>query len=163
MSKFIYFIIISINLSSFLFSYIVSGTILSDKNKPLQGSSVVLSSDENAYIGLSDINGYYQIPDIKEGEYNLKISYLGYVNINDIVYIKENVIYDFTLIESLINFNQVVVTGSKNENFIKDSPLLTHVITNDDIKRSPYISTKGVLELIFPNNIPNYQIIFFLI
>ena len=151
MLQLIYFIIILISSFSFLFSNTISGTILNDENNPLQGTTIILSSDKNVYIGISDVSGYYHIKDVVKDSYNLKISYLGYVNISDIIDLKGNIVKDYMLIKSLINFNQVVVTGSKKESFIKDSPLLTHVITNDDIKISPYVSAKGALELIFPN------------
>ena len=58
---------------------------------------------------------------------------------------------DFILTESLINFNQIVVTGTRNEHFIKDSPILTHVINNKTIKSSSYTTVKGIMEYALPN------------
>ena len=50
-----------------------------------------------------------------------------------------------------INFDRIVVTGTRAQRHIKDSPVLTHVISKEDIENSPYATAKEVLELIMPN------------
>ena len=44
------------------------------------------------------------------------------------------------LFEESLNANEVVVTGNKRETYIKDSPILTHIITSDDIENSSGIA-----------------------
>ena len=57
----------------------------------------------------------------------------------------------FAMLESFIEADRIVVTGTKGNRHIKDTPMLTHVITNSDIKNASYAGVKEMLEIALPN------------
>ena len=58
----------------------VSGTVLKDQsNVPLQGANVLFKNDSGEEYGAStDKNGSFNIDNISDGNYSLKISFIGY-------------------------------------------------------------------------------------
>ena len=58
----------------------VSGTVLKDQsNVPLQGANVLFKNDSGEEYGTStDKNGSFNIDNISDGNYSLKISFIGY-------------------------------------------------------------------------------------
>ena len=80
-----------------------------------------------------DAMGHFEIRNLKEGKYKLTASFVGY-NSQDIeVIIKKNSPQhvSFFLEESVVSLNQVVVTGTRTEHFIKDVPIRTEVLTSE--------------------------------
>ena len=98
-----------------------------------------------------DKDGYFIFNDLEENNYNLNISFIGHLDIKEDFSISSKIEKNFILTESLINFEQIVITGTRNKNFIKDSPILTHVINNKVIKQSSYPTVRGVMQYALPN------------
>ena len=58
---------------------------------------------------------------------------------------------NINLIDRTLNTNEIVITGDRKETFIKDTPVLTHVVTSRDLENSAFSSVKDVLEMSLPN------------
>ena len=58
----------------------VSGTVYrNEKNIPLQGANVVFKGESGQEYGAStDNNGMFNISEISPGNYNIKISFIGF-------------------------------------------------------------------------------------
>ena len=133
-----------------LFPYSLSGYIYNNR-EVLPNASIIITADDINFVTISDKDGYFIFNDLEENNYNLNISFIGYLDINEDFLISSKIEKNFILTESLINFEQIVITGTRNINFIKDSPILTHVINNKVIKQSPFPSIQGVMEYTLPN------------
>ena len=50
-----------------------------------------------------------------------------------------------------MNLDRVVVTGTRSPRHIKETPVLTHVISSEDVDNSSYSNVKDILEIAMPN------------
>lgn len=114
---------------------IVSGTVVDESNESLPGTTVTVK-ELPALGATTDNRGAYSItlPDAKE--YTLQVSYVGYLTqTRKVAAGSKNVREDFRLKEDAIGMETVVVTGTRTPKLLKDAPIVTRVITADDIKK----------------------------
>ena len=140
----IVFIFISLVLASDTFT----GRVVDSYGNPIYGVNIeVLNSNSGSS---TDSEGYFIIDNLPEDRFSIKISHIAYnplfVEIDDI---SESPV--FAMLESFIEADRIVVTGTKGNRHIKDTPMLTHVITNSDIKNASYAGVKEMLEIALPN------------
>lgn len=113
---------------------IVSGTVFDENREPLMGATV--SIKEKATLGTTtNAQGKYTLtlPDNKE--HTLQVSYMGYVTQSRKVAAGKTGKVDFTLKEDAVTMETVVVTGTRTPKLLKDVPIVTRVITADEIKK----------------------------
>jgi len=111
----------------------VSGKVLDADNGPLAGATVFVK--ENRAIGMTtDAEGNYRLhlPDGKA--YTLQASFIGYVTQSHALQPGQDRL-DFALEEDAIGMETVVVTGTRTPKLLKDVPIVTRVITADDIRK----------------------------
>ncbi len=139
-----------------IISIVFSNDIIEIKIVDINGEPLenvfVESIDSNNIInplGKTDINGFLIIDDYVDSIKSIKFSHIGYsekiIALNDLN--TNSIILEFSNIKS----DQIVITGLRTQTYIKDTPVLTHVITSDDIKKSAYSSVKEALEMSLPN------------
>ncbi|WP_455593354.1 TonB-dependent receptor [Bacteroides sp.] len=112
----------------------ISGTIYDTDKEPLIGATVTVK--EKATIGATtDIDGHFtlMLPDNKE--YTLKASFVGYGSKTQKVKPGQSTHITFHLEEDLVDLGTVVVTGTRTPKLLKDAPIITRVITMDEIKK----------------------------
>ncbi|MBK8390958.1 MAG: TonB-dependent receptor [Saprospiraceae bacterium] len=119
-------------------SVTVYGKILDAKTlEPLIGATVILEGTDRGTT--TDIDGRFEIPDVKPGPYNFTASFLGYASLT-----KDNVIiqtvgnYDliFELVESAQELTAVEVTASPFQNSIT-TPMSLQKLSPEEIKTYP--------------------------
>ena len=101
----------------------VSGTVTDSEGLPLEGVTIVVKNDKTVYA-LTASGGAYSIEAPE-----------------DAVLVME---------EDLMNLEAVVVTGTRTPRLLKDSPILTRVITSADIKRVDALDVGELLEAELP-------------
>ena len=129
-----YFILIFLLELSFAIS--ISGTIRDlSTGEPLPYTNIIVM-DTN--IGTaSDINGYYIIPSIKPGNYQLKIMVIGYKTIDQkIIVDQENLRINFELEPQALDFEEVKVSAERMR-FDKKVDISRVNISNLEIRRTP--------------------------
>ncbi|MFA8343576.1 MAG: TonB-dependent receptor domain-containing protein [Rhodothermaceae bacterium] len=117
------------------------------------GANVILEGTE---LGSSTgFDGKFQINKIPVGEYKLKISYIGYKSITEKIKIVKNKIVEvnFELQPSLVNLDELVVTGSMAERKIKESANPITIITGKELENRDVSSLNDILKVI-PGVIP---------
>ena len=99
----------------------------------------------------TDKDGFFVFKNINTNNITaIKVTHIGYdTKIINIIPPFNNI--TITLIENIKKLNEIVVTGNRQETYIKDVPVLTHVISEEDIKNSTYTSVKDILETTMPN------------
>ena len=84
---------------------------MSKTNKPLQGVSLYFA---DLKVGVfTDENGHYTFRNISEGKHLLEVSHVGYTTLIDNIDINGDTKKDYTLTESVVENNAVVVTGDR--------------------------------------------------
>ena len=119
--------------------------------KPIENVFIesIDNNDSIDGLGKTDVNGFFFINDSNQNFKKIKLSHIGYLEkVIDLNLLNSNdIILEFNNIKS----EQVVITGLRTQTYIKDTPVLTHVITSEDIKKSAYSSVKEALEMSLPN------------
>ncbi|MGA3012702.1 MAG: carboxypeptidase-like regulatory domain-containing protein, partial [Bacteroidales bacterium] len=97
-----------------LFGANIRGTVFENESKdPLTGANVVL--EKTSYIGITDTKGMFVISNIKPGEYNIVVSFIGYVTYKKkIVITKEddNIRQNFFLAQNTTTLKEVSIVGN---------------------------------------------------
>ena len=100
---------------------------------------------------VTDKNGFYYINKIKPRTYTIRVSLIGYeTQERSIAIQKGDNNADFILIESNINLNEVVVTGTKSEKTLKNVPVLTQVISARQMLNLGITTVTGALQNMVP-------------
>jgi outer membrane receptor for ferrienterochelin and colicins len=96
---------------------------------------------------ISDDNGHYLIDYVPSGKQVVVVSVIGYQTKETDVLVNSSqpIIMNFSLEESAINLDQVVITGTLREVSIKDSPVKMDVISGKYLQR---IASNNLIESI---------------
>lgn len=97
--------------------------VKNEKGNPLSDIVVSLSYDYNEYQGVTDENGLCVIHNIVDGEYNLNINHVGYVDDGKLLFIDEDLVISRTLekvendVEDIVSYD-VEIPEIPNDSFI---------------------------------------------
>lgn len=126
----------------------VSGRILTEEGKPLAYAAVAVN---NRLIGTSaGEDGSYVLTLPAAGEYKLVATFVGYKQQEKTVEVEEALTLDFVLPEDMIHMETVVVTGTRTPKLLKNAPVVTRVITAEEIRKSDVTDIRGLLEMELP-------------
>lgn len=125
----------------------LSGTVTDGKTgEPLMGVNVLI---QNTFIGTAtDNQGRFEIPNLKSGNYNVIASMIGYRKelIKDIsIESGADHFLDIRLKQDVLASPTVIVTASRREQDIMESPLSVAVVGIRQIKEKAAISLVDVL------------------
>ncbi|HQF41735.1 MAG TPA: TonB-dependent receptor, partial [Ignavibacteriaceae bacterium] len=113
-------------------------------NQPVSGAFVFINYNYSTY---TNNQGIFTISDIRSGKYEIKISRLGYK-----LYSKELTIessskdLEIKLEPSLIELDEVIVSTSKTEDYLKNSPYSELLISSKDIESKPLQSFADIVK-----------------
>lgn len=114
---------------------LLKGKIVDDVTKePLIGVTFYILELKSGTT--SDKNGDYYISNLPGGEYLLECRFLGYKSIVKKVKFEGVVIQDFSMIPSVSELGEIVVTGVTRATEIKQSPVIIKSIDNTLLKHS---------------------------
>ncbi|HJT74212.1 MAG TPA: TonB-dependent receptor [Chitinophaga sp.] len=108
----------------------LSGTI-TDKssNNPLPGATVYLP---DLHVGASaNAQGQYEIKNLPKGKYLVEVHFIGYAAHTEVVQINGATTASFVLSETLIEKNEVVITGVNLATTLRKTPTPVSVIRKD--------------------------------
>ena len=112
----------------------ISGVVYDEDKNPLMGATVLVKEYKN--VGAStDAKGYYKIVIPQSSSVTLSVSFIGYKAQNATFQPKKKNTKNFYLKEDEELLSEVVVTGTRTPKLLKDVPILTRVITADDIQK----------------------------
>jgi outer membrane receptor protein involved in Fe transport len=126
----------------------INGTITDEETgKGISFANISINQNRGT---VSDENGKYTFENIKAGDYVLQISYVGYESLRKKINVKENEILDLQikLKPASIIAEDVVITATKTENYIKDIPVRINLISPRQIEAIPAQTTDELLNLV---------------
>ena len=135
---------------SFVNAFSINGKITDNQKKPIKSANIqILGTD----LGTSsDKDGSFVINGVESSEVYIEITHIGYEILNRRIYLNDKKKEElFVLNQKIENYNEIVVTGQRKKVYIKDSPVLTRVINQNDIENSNYSNVKEILEMSVPN------------
>ena len=100
-----------------------------DTGEHIPGCLVVILNSE--YATMTDASGHYIFRDLSPGEYEIQVSFMGYLTQKKSTSVTANktVELNFEVEEDAFMLDQVVVTSSKTESRRKESPSLVNVMS----------------------------------
>ena len=129
----------------------IKGYVYDSDGSPISNAEVYISSLSDGSV--TDTSGYFEITNSlllkEEVNYFITVSHIGYISKNIKISSSDNI--NIYLNRELLNADQVVVSALGYKSYIKDTPVITHIITEQDIYNSPYNSASDIIEFVMPN------------
>jgi iron complex outermembrane receptor protein len=125
----------------------LKGSVKAFDNRPIADVTILILRTQRGTT--TNKFGEYEIKDIKSGNYNLKISSIGYVSQNRIVTIEDNQTFSLpliTLIEARDQLDEVLVDGKSINKFVtKESFYVSKMSLTDIENPQAYNSISNIL------------------
>jgi len=127
-------------LSSFTYAQIkvtIRGKVTDEKGAPILGAAVYLNNNQGT---ITEDDGSYEIKSVEPGSYNITASFLGFdsqTKFNIIIKSKGNPSFDFTLIESNEQLDEVIISNENKISRPKETPLSTQSLSAVEIATYP--------------------------
>ena len=129
-------------------NYIIKGVVMTANGEPLAGASIVVEGT-NINCG-SNSKGEFSLNVQKDKVYKLRVSYLGYTPRSITVPASGHPPLKIKLLPSETALNELVVTGSRYERQLKDVPVITRVISREEIETVNPVDFTTLLEYTLP-------------
>ena len=149
--KRVFIIIILISFAQFVYAANISGKVTgSSSGDFLPGANVML--DGTNYGTSSDRFGNYKIGGVPEGDYTLKVTYVGYADFSDSVTVgSDDVMVDVSLDVDYVSMEGVNVTGlsqgqAKALSQQKSAGNIKNVVSRDQMEKFPDQNVADVLQ-----------------
>lgn len=110
---------------------LIKGSITDKDNKPLPFASIIIKGTSTGTT--TNIDGYYKIKTIFEGEIELEVSFTGYLSQNKKITIKKSLkqtTLNFELTEHLQILDQIIVTGTRTDKRRTNSAVIVNIINS---------------------------------
>ncbi len=128
--------------------YVIKGVVMTSNGEPLAGASIVVEGT-NINCG-SNSKGEFALSVQKNKVYKLRVSYLGYAPRLLTVPSSGHPPLKVKLQPEETAINEVVVTGTRYERQLKDVPVLTRVISREEIETINPVDFTTLLESALP-------------
>lgn len=105
----------------------ISGVVRGSGGETLAGAHIII---KNTTLGTaSDALGQYRLKGLRNGVYTLRVSYFGYqTQEREVELSGREVVLDFEMEETSVDLNAVVVTGTRTEKSLSNTPVLTQSV-----------------------------------
>ncbi|BBQ06697.1 MULTISPECIES: TonB-dependent receptor [Bacteroidota] len=113
----------------------ISGTVKDqENNKNLAGVSVYIADLKAGTT--TDVNGNYEIKNLKRGTYLLEISFTGYEPIIEKITIAQDTVMDFVLSPAITELNELIITGVTRSTELRLSPVIVKAVDGNTLKQN---------------------------
>lgn len=124
----------------------VSGKVMSGDDEPVIGANVIV--DGSSVGTITDLDGSYSIT-VPDSGGTLLYSYLGYSTKRmTIAPNSGNMVYDISMVQDAMAFDEVIVTGSFTGRTQKEAPMSLTMIDNKSLQRLASNSQADVLRTV---------------
>ncbi len=107
-----FFVLFMLGMTTFSFAqFSITGTVRNDNNEVLPGANVVLAG---TYTGtVADSNGQFQLKNLRSGNYEILVSFIGYEKTNRVVKLDQSKEVVITLQNTGIMTEEVLVSATR--------------------------------------------------
>lgn len=146
-------------ISLFLFGFMIQNILLSQSLKSLSGTvsfdNEVIPGATVSIVGtdggvVTDVEGKFLLQGLVSKTYKIEVRSVGYKpNVFTVDLTKESVTNTkISLVESVLDMNEVVITGTVQPTFISQSPIKVEVVTAKHVSTYMPAAASGVVESI---------------
>ncbi len=116
-------------------------------NEPITGAIIRIQNIHK--VSASDENGNFKITGLKKGNFLISVSFLGFetkeLKVSSVPFNMDS-IFTIFLNPSIVDMDGIVVTGTRTEKKLKETPILTQVIYPDNLKEIGITNVADALE-----------------
>jgi len=118
-------------LVSFAQTLSIKGRVVdADTDELLIGAHIEIKQGQKNWVTTTERNGFFHLYNLIEGNSVVKISYMGYLTRTTDLNIDMNMPEQiYSLKPSSFSFNEIVITGTGTEHYLKDAPVQIEVIS----------------------------------
>lgn len=128
--------------------YSIKGLVTDNENRPMPGAHILVSGTSLGVASAPD--GSFLIDNLPSGTYTLNTSFAGYNTEYITIQVPSEEPVLINLRPAVYNINQIVVTGTRNPKPLKDSPVLTQVLTTGSLEAADMPEVATALENTLP-------------
>ena len=124
----------------------ISGKITDARGNPLMSANLILVGTQMG--AASDKAGNFKIVNVPVGNYQLKATYIGYKSQTKNITVRahETIFVNFSLEEDFFQTEQVVVTATRTEKLMQDVPVVTEIVSAEEIAEKGAEDVSEILE-----------------
>jgi outer membrane receptor for ferrienterochelin and colicins len=124
---------------------LIKGIIVNEMGFPIKDVNITIRSSENG--ATSDENGNFTLPVPEKSSVILTFSHVNYEKLERSVGInnREEIILSIVLKEKKYNLDDVVVTGTLTEKYLKNTPVRTEIITSEELRKNGFLKLSDAL------------------
>ncbi|MBN2543769.1 TonB-dependent receptor [bacterium] len=127
-----------------------------DTGEPLIGANVVLVGTKRG--ASTDLDGYFYIPNVPRGKYELRVSMMGYENTQKNIIIKADEEVGISLKEVSLKGEPVIITASRKEQKLQESPVSVTIAQADELTVNNPFSAEEAVENLAGVTMVNQQV-----
>ncbi|HVO73842.1 MAG TPA: TonB-dependent receptor [Ignavibacteriaceae bacterium] len=143
MKYFLFFLALNFS-TSFGQQFTLKGKVTDGlSGEPLEGAAVFISSKNMAY---TNPDGNYIIKDAAEGSFDIEVVQLGYEKFSERINIPGDTLKNFFLLPSPIELDEVIVSTSRTDKQLRNSPYSELLIGSNQIRNQTYQSLPDALK-----------------
>lgn len=142
----------------------IAGKVISKTDKTPLAFASITESNTQTYV-FTDPEGYFTLELPEKKELKITVSHLGYITQTIEITPKDTRQLIIGLENDFTTIHEIVITGTRTPKLIKDSPILTRVITSKEIEKLNTGSFLSLLEAELPGleftsnaNVPNINL-----
>lgn len=147
---FILFLISCMGALSFSFGRTIklSGYILDEKGTALPYANIMMKN--STLFAVANEQGYFQLTIPNAGSYQVRVLLTGYETHEQLVNLEKDTALQVTMKNGVLDLDAVTVTSTRTPKLLKEVPVLTRVITANDIRKVNAATVKELLEMELP-------------
>lgn len=150
LSKLPVIVIIFLSALQIIYPNTLSGIIYNNNQERLDNALIILSADA-VHNTITNDKGEFLIQNIEKEICHIKVSHIAFESYTSQINLNKIDVLEIILNPEILDLDRIVVTGTRSERHIKETPMLTHVIGQEDIRNSTYSNVKDILEVAMPN------------
>jgi iron complex outermembrane receptor protein len=129
----------------------LSGKIIDrETNTIISSANIKLTNQQTGQVLLaqSDISGMYKFSNLSDGEYEIKTTFVGYIEYKDTFAITSGEIktYNVFMDQAQIEVDKINITATKTEVTLQQTPSSISIVSSEDIARKNVLTFDNVLE-----------------
>lgn len=134
MAKYILTLVILFLANEFYAQFNLSGKIFENDSTPVIGATIYVNTLKRGTV--TDIDGSFNLK-LPAGNYDLKISSIGFSTLNKKILVENDLVLDFTMLPDVQNIEEVVVSGTMKEMTKTASPVPVDIISPKFLFKNP--------------------------
>jgi iron complex outermembrane receptor protein len=127
-------------------TFTVRGKITDENGDPLPGANIMIPG--TAKGASTNLDGDYAIPGLSPGTYEFKVSMMGYESTAQDVTVVNDQKVSFKLLPKAFVSQPVIVTASRTEQRLQDSPVSTTVIESEQLAERNYMTVDEAIRFV---------------